>query len=348
MDLRRLTYFLAVVDEGGFTSAAKAVFVSQPALSLAIKELEHELGTELFERLGRKVRLTSAGEALVGPARQALRDVETGRAAVEAVAGRRGGTLSLASLPTLAAHPMADLVGRFCRRYPDVAVDLSAPEDTAELVDLLRTGQCELGIGEETGLPTDLRTVPVEVQRLLVILPPGSPGPAGAVQRAEPSRGELSGGELRGGGSRRGGVGRGGQPGRGPGGAGVSRGGPHLGELRLRELRDTTMIATPLGTSSRRLLDEGFAAAGVEPRVSVVTAQREAILPLVLAGAGASLVPEAMAFMAVRLGAVAALPAPPVERRIVVAARQGPLAPAAQGFLDLLDGGQDDGGDAGE
>ena len=99
--------------------------------------------------------------------------------------------MSLASLPTLAAHPMADLVGRFCRRYPDVAVDLSAPEDTAELVDLLRTGQCELGIGEETGLPTDLRTVPVEVQRLLVILPPGSPGQAGAPGGAGPSGGAV-------------------------------------------------------------------------------------------------------------------------------------------------------------
>ncbi|HEX4244497.1 MAG TPA: LysR substrate-binding domain-containing protein [Acidimicrobiales bacterium] len=289
MDLRRLTYFLAVVDQGGFTSAAKAVYVSQPALSLAIKELEHELGTELFDRLGRSVRLTAAGEALVGPARQVLRDVETGRAAVEAVAGLRGGSLSMASLPTLAAHPMAELVGRFCRRYPQVAVDLSAPEDTADLVDLLRTGQCELGIGEETGLPDDLRTVPVEVQRLLVILPPGSPGRAGSI--------------------------------------------------RLADLGDTTMIATPLRTSSRRLFEEGFAAAGVEPTVSVVTAQREAILPLVLAGAGASLVPEAMAAMAARLGAVVAEPRPAVERRIVVAARQGTLAPAARAFLGLLEGG---------
>ena len=62
------------------------------------------------------------------------------------------------------------------------------------------------------------------------------------------------------------------------------------------------MIATPIGTSSRRLFEEGFAAADVVPRVSVVTAQRDAILPLVLAGAGASLVPEAMAGMAARAG----------------------------------------------
>jgi LysR family carnitine catabolism transcriptional activator len=321
MDLRRLTYFLAVVDEGGFTSAAKVVFVSQPALSLAIKELEHELGTELFERLGRSVRLTAAGEALVGPARQVLRDVETGRAAVEAVSGLRGGTLSMASLPTLAAHPMADLVGRFCRQYPDVAVDLSAPEDTADLVDLLRTGQCELGIGEETGLPDDLHIIPVEVQRLLVILPPGSAGSAGSggsVGSAGPHRSPSRSGSLE-----------------------------KAGVLRLGDLRDTTMIATPIGTSSRRLFEEGFAAAGVVPRVSVVTAQRDAILPLVLAGAGASLVPEAMAGMAARLGAVVAEPSPAVERRIVVAARQGPLAPAARGFLGLVESGAGEDG-AGE
>ena len=328
MDLRRLTYFLAVVDEGGFTSAAKAVFVSQPALSLAVKELEHELGTELFERLGRSVRLTAAGDALVGPARQVLRDVETGRAAVEAVAGLRGGTLAMASLPTLAAHPMADLVGRFCRQYPDVAVDLSAPEDTADLVDLLRTGQCELGIGEATGLPDDLRIVPVEVQRLLVILPPGSAGPSGSLG---------SGGTHRSPASRRsrGSAGSRGSH-RSPGRSGSLE---KVGVLRLGDLRDTTMIATPIGTSSRRLFEEGFAAAGVVPRVSVVTAQRDAILPLVLAGAGASLVPEAMAGMAARLGAVVAEPSPAVERRIVVAARQGPLAPAARGFLGLIEDG---------
>jgi DNA-binding transcriptional LysR family regulator len=290
---------------------------------LAIKELEHELGTELFDRLGRRVVLTAAGEALVGPARQVLRDVETGRAAVEAVTGLRGGTLSLASLPTLAAHPMAELVGRFCRHYPDVAVDLSAPEDTSELVDLLRTGQCELGIGEETGLPSDLRVVPVEVQRLLVILPPGSPVKTGLPVERGPA-------------VKRGSAVKRGQ--RVERGSAVKRG-PFVerGPLRLGDLADMAMIATPRGTSSRRLLEEGFAAAGVVPRVSVVTAQREAILPLVLAGAGASLVPEPMADIAAQLGAVVAEPRPAVERRIVVAARQGPLAPAAQGFLGLLD-----------
>ena len=118
MDTNRLRYFVAVVDHGGFTAASKAVFVSQPALSLAVKELERELGTPLFARVGRGVRLTAAGTALLGPARQALRDVETGRAAVAAVAGVMAGSLSVCSLPTLAADPMAGLAVRFRRHYP--------------------------------------------------------------------------------------------------------------------------------------------------------------------------------------------------------------------------------------
>ena len=86
MDTRRLRYFVAVVDHGGFTAAAKATYVSQPALSLAVKELEADLGAALFDRIGRRVQLTAAGTALLGPARQVLRDIETGRAAVSAVA----------------------------------------------------------------------------------------------------------------------------------------------------------------------------------------------------------------------------------------------------------------------
>src|ERR1700677_5090398 len=130
MDSHRLRHFVAVVDHGGFTAAAQAVFVSQPALSLAVKELEAELGVAVFTRNGRKVQLTSAGRALLGPARQVLRDLETGEAAVAAVAGLTAGNLTMASLPPLAADPVAPLVGAFRRRFPGIQIDLAAPEDT--------------------------------------------------------------------------------------------------------------------------------------------------------------------------------------------------------------------------
>ena len=76
MDRRALQYFLAVVDHVTFTNAAAALNVAQPSLSQAIQTLERDLGVQLFLRVSRGARLTSAGEALVAPARRTLRDFE--------------------------------------------------------------------------------------------------------------------------------------------------------------------------------------------------------------------------------------------------------------------------------
>ena len=304
MDFRKLTYFLSVVDHGGFTVAADEADVSQPALSFAIKELERELGVALFDRVGRRVQLTAAGRALAGPARQALRDVETGRAAVAAVAGMRSGTLVLASLPTLTADPLAELVGRYRRRYPGVTVDLAAPEDSSDLVAMVRDGRCEAGITESTEVPADLTSLDLGRQALLLILPPGVWGSGGPVgDQAAGAAGTMS--------------------------------------LALADLVDVPFVAAPVGTSTRRLLDEGFAAGGAVPLVAVVTAQRDAILPLVLAGAGAALVPEPIAVVARALGATVARPVPTVERSMALIHRNGPLAPAAVRFVDLATGGRE-------
>ena len=284
MDLRKLSYFLAVAEHGGFTRASEAAFASQPALSLAVKKLEQELGVQLFHRIGHDVRLTPAGAALVGPARQIQRDVETARAAVADIAGLRAGSLSLCSLPTLAANPLAELVGRFRTRHPGIVVDLAAPETSDDLLVLLRSGGAEIGLTESISLPAELVANDLLTQELLIILPPGT-------ARRQP-------------------------------------------RIAMRELADIPFIAAPTGTSTRRLLDEAFDAAGVTPRIAVVTAQRDAILPLVLAGAGAALVPESLAQEAVRSGATLARPDPAITRHVVLAHRRGPLAPAAQRFLD--------------
>jgi LysR family carnitine catabolism transcriptional activator len=301
MELRRLQHFLAVVDHGGFSAAADEVGVSQPGLSQSVKQLEHELGVGLFERIGRRVQLTPAGGALVGPARQVLRDIETGRAAVASVAGVEGGSLALASLPTLAADPLAGVVGHFRRLHPGVVVDLAAPEDTNDLVAMVRDGRCEVGVTEAAGLPDDLVARLIGEQALVLVVPPEFEIPDG---------------------------GR-------PSVAGVAGVGP---TLALSELVDTPFVAAPIGTSTRRLLDQGFAAVGAVPQVAVVTAQRDAILPLVLAGAGAALVPGPSAAVAQALGAQVIQPDPPIVRGVAVVHRAGPLAPAADRFLQLVAG----------
>jgi DNA-binding transcriptional LysR family regulator len=285
LDGRRLEYFVAVADHGGFTAASRAVFVSQPALSLAVKELEHELGTALFHRIGRGVALTPAGHALLGPARQTLRDLETGRAAVAAVVGLEAGSLTLGCLPTLVADPLAALVGRFRRSHPGIRIDVVATEDSADLLDLLRTGRCELGLATTDDQPADLEGEVAADHRLAAILPPGTPPPP---------------------------------PGRALGG-----------------LEDLPIVTTPEGTSSRRLLEERFAGVGRAPKVAVVTAQRDAVLPLVLAGAGGALVSEWMAGVAARLDATVGWPDPPIIRQVSLLHRSGSLAPAAERFCEL-------------
>jgi LysR family transcriptional regulator, carnitine catabolism transcriptional activator len=289
MDSRKLSYFVAVVDHGGFTAASKAVFVSQPALSLAVKDLEAEIGAELFTRIGHRIKLTAAGAALLEPARQVLRDLETGRAAVEAVKGLLSGSLSLASLPTLAAEPMAGMVGQFRRHHRGVRVDLAAPEDGDDLFALVESGTCELGLTDAADVPRTLAAINLGTQELVFILPPGS----------------------------------------------TPTGGDPLEALELGEI---PLVVAPIGTSTRRLLDQQLGEWGRPPTLAVVSAQREAILPLVVAGAGAALVPEAVALIAEKLGAVVARPTPPAVRGLVLVHRLGPLSPAASRFVELSAG----------
>jgi LysR family carnitine catabolism transcriptional activator len=284
MDLRRLRLFLAVVDEGTFTAAARAVHVAQPAVSLAVRELEEELGAPLLVRSRAGVVLTAAGEALVPPARQALRDVDTATAAVAAVTGLVAGRLDVASLPTLAADPLADLVGRFRRAHPGVQVRLAAPNDSEDVAAAVRSGEAEVGITDEGRANEGLLEHVLLVQALLAVSPPG-------------------------GGSTR--------------------------PMRLARLAGVPLVLSPRGASLRDVVDSALLDAGVVPDVAVETVQRDALLPLVLAGAGTTFLPAALARAAERLGATVRTTQPALQRTIVLVHRPGALAPAAQAFLEV-------------
>jgi LysR family carnitine catabolism transcriptional activator len=284
MDLRKLRLFLAVVDGGGMTRAAEAEHVSQPSVSQAIRELETDLGTLLFHRVGRRVVLTPAGEALVEPARQVLRDLETGRAAVQAVSGLAGGRLDLVALPTLAVDPVAPLVGAFRVLHPGIDIALADPPDAAALVELVASGECELGITAEPVTDPGLASHPLARQDLLAVLPPGTNA-------------------------------------------------AHT--MAVTTLARFPLVTAPAGTTTRTQLEEAFAEAGVVPRIAVVTAQREAVLPLVLAGAGATLYPRPLAQQAATLGAVVVALRPRLTRPVHLFHRAGPLSPAARAFRAL-------------
>ncbi len=301
MDIRQLSYVLAVVDHGSFTRAAAELQIAQPSLSQGIRGLEAELGIELFVRRARPVRLTEAGQALVEPARRAVRDLDTARAAVDAVRGLSGGHLDLVSLPTLSIDPVAGIVGQFRQAHPGVTVRLLEPEDTADVANLVRAGRLRA---------RDLRSAAARPGRAAGP-PPGHPGlPGRAASRASAPTGRAAPGSAR-------------RPG------GVQR------RMGLVELAELALVTTPPGTSTRRVVDEALAGIGRTTRVAVETDHRESLIPLVLAGAGVAVVPDSLVASARGQGAIVVALDRPLTRDIGIIHRDGPLSPAARAFFDL-------------
>jgi LysR family transcriptional regulator, carnitine catabolism transcriptional activator len=284
MELRQIEYVVAVADHGGFTRAAHALHVSQPSLSGGVATLERELGVSLFHRLGRRVALTSAGDAFIAPARRLLRESSAIRDAVAGVADLVSGTLDLVSLPTLAAEPLAPLVGAFRAGHPGVLVRVAEPEDRRDLKAMVLDGRAELGFTDLGDLGHDVVARPLRRQQLWVACPPGT-------------------------------------------------GVPRRQAVTIRWLAARPLVTTRVGTSTRDLLDAAFVRADAEPVVAVETGHREAIVPLVLAGAGCALLPEPVARDAAARGAVIARLEPALTRTIGIIHRDAPLSPAARAFL---------------
>ncbi|MBB1580594.1 MULTISPECIES: transcriptional regulator CynR [Serratia] len=155
MLLRHIRYFLAVAELGNFTRAAEALHVSQPTLSQQIKQLEETLGTPLFDRSGRTVRLTDAGMAWMRYARLALQDLEAGTRAIHDVATLERGNLRLAMTPTFTAYLVGPVIDDFYRRYPGVSVSIH--EMTQDRIEaLLAEDRLDVGIAFSQAQSVDI------------------------------------------------------------------------------------------------------------------------------------------------------------------------------------------------
>jgi len=185
MDARRLGYFLAVVDHGGFGRAAEQIHIAQPSLSQAIANLERELGVPLFHRVGRGVVLSEAGRELVEPARQVLRDLETARSIAQAVKGIRRGRLDMISMPSPGIEPLTAMMCRFAEEHPGITLNVDGAFTAEEVVSNVRTGVAEIGLlGAAGPLHTaGLRVVPIGDQPLVLISPPDHDLPPGDTVR---------------------------------------------------------------------------------------------------------------------------------------------------------------------
>ncbi|BAU96220.1 LysR family transcriptional regulator [Corynebacterium suranareeae] len=185
VDIRQLTYFLGVIDHGGFSRAADALHVAQPSLSQSIRSLERRLGVELFHRTGRRAELTSAGERLVLPARQVLRDLDVARRAVSSVRALESGTVELAAMPSPGVEPLTGLIRDFHARYPGMMVNVAGVFTPSETVEAVRSGTAEIGLLGSSGQPqtADLDVCQLESQPLVLISPPGTETDSETIER---------------------------------------------------------------------------------------------------------------------------------------------------------------------
>jgi DNA-binding transcriptional LysR family regulator len=294
MELRQLQYLVAVAEEASFTRAAQRVHISQSGVSAQVRQLEHELGAELFDRSARAATLTRAGEAALGHAREALAAAAAMRQAVDDVNGLLRGRLTVGMVTACTITGLFDALDAFHRAHPGVAVTL-LEHNSAELAAQVRAGVIDVAlVGVAGEAPEGLAALPIVSERLVAAFPAGG-ATAGRVHGV--SSGVPSGAS-----------------------AGVS-------SLTLDDLTRLPLICMPAGTGIRTAFDQACAARGLQATVALEASAASVLADLAARGLGVAILSESMA--AAAGGRLRAVPIEDCDTPALLALIWKPSPPAA-------------------
>ena len=165
--LRQLKVFERVARRLSFTRAAEELFLTQPAVSMQIKQLEEAVGLPLFERLGRKIYLTPAGEELYSLSRRIAEQLEEAEQTVEELKGTEGGRLVVAVASTVHYFGIR-LLAEYCRRYPKVRVNFKITNRKG-LLQLLDENEADVVLMGQPPEDHDLEAEPFLNNPLVII-----------------------------------------------------------------------------------------------------------------------------------------------------------------------------------
>jgi DNA-binding transcriptional LysR family regulator len=171
--LDQLRILKAIASEGSFKRAADSLYVSQPAVSLQVQNLERQLNVPLFDRGGRRAQLTEAGHLLLDYGEKILTLCQETCRAIEDLQNLQGGTLIVGASQTTGTYLLPRMIGMFRQRYPDVAVQLQV-HSTRRTSWSVANGQVDLAIigGEvPSELQETLQITPYAEDELALILP---------------------------------------------------------------------------------------------------------------------------------------------------------------------------------
>ena len=169
MELRHLRYFTALAETLSFTRAAERVHVTQSTLSHQIRQLEDEVGQALFDRIGKKVVTTEAGELFLGFAGRALKEVDVGVAMLKPGAGGLTGQVRIGATHTFNIGLIPECVAQFLARHPTVQVRVEElPAD--QIGTKLHAGELDIGIAYRPNGPTDLWFEPLYNEEMVLVV----------------------------------------------------------------------------------------------------------------------------------------------------------------------------------
>ncbi|WP_433501419.1 LysR family transcriptional regulator [Sphaerimonospora sp. CA-214678] len=172
MNLQQLRYVVATAEHRTMTDAAKSLYIAQPALSRAIRDLERELGVTLFARSGRGVVVTAYGRQVVKLAREALDAVKE----IELLARQSAESsddLRIAATPSLEPGLAGHLLPAYASQHPGIRVRIVRCDGREDVVNAVRRQRADLGL-TDLPVPADLVSHPFERQEIVLISPPGA------------------------------------------------------------------------------------------------------------------------------------------------------------------------------
>ncbi|MEW5965404.1 MAG: LysR substrate-binding domain-containing protein [Pseudomonadota bacterium] len=170
---RQLQVFEAAARLGGYTRAAETLHLSQPAVSMQIRQLEEQAGMPLFDQIGKKVHLTDAGRVLYRHAQDILAQVQEAQLELEEMRGVRRGQLNI-TIASTANYFAPRLLAAFCQRHPEVKVSLDV-SNREHILELLNETDKDLAIMGRPPEASDLVAHPFMENPLVVIASPTHP-----------------------------------------------------------------------------------------------------------------------------------------------------------------------------
>lgn len=241
MDLHQLRVFHAAVKAGGFTLASRKLHLSQSTISQHIKQLEEELGCQLFMRVGKQVLPTEAGQLLREHCERIFQDVKNAEMSIQELTGLRKGKVRFGTGATTLIYQLPPVLESYQARYPEV--ELIVVSDISEVIrQEVQAHRLDLGLVMLPVEETNLQVEPLCAEELLVALPARHP----LARRRT---------------------------------------------LRVSDLSQLRFILYERKTVMRQLIDNFFAELGVQPQLTMVMENIEAIKSLIGAGLGASVLP---------------------------------------------------------